>query len=419
MTSTILYIEDDQASRHLVKRALTKAGYRVILAERGLQGIDFARKERPDLILTDVDLPDMSGYEIATALRGDDAFSRLPIVALTPKNFRDQHDIAMAAGITGYLTKPLKLEQLLSSLEFYLQGGQDEIDADSLSHAQVRYTREVVKRLETRIRELEGVNESLSRLDHMKETFIQITAHELRTPLTLIFGYSRLLEEHPPLKTLMETDESARTLIQGLVDAITRMHEVVDEILITSRIITNEIDLSPSPLNLGKLVHKVLDNFYEALQERDLTVYFDMTEWPHQMQADTDMLRLVLINLIGNAIKYTPDGGKIQLVAETYEDAVKFVVQDTGVGIDSDQQHFIFENFHTVNKASYHSTSKTAFGGGGLGLGLPVTKGIIEAHGGKIWVESDGHDPVRCPGSKFFVELPLMVERSAPLMTDV
>jgi signal transduction histidine kinase len=116
---------------------------------------------------------------------------------------------------------------------------------------------------------------------------------------------------------------------------------------------------------------------------------------------------------MSNAIKFTPDGGQITLKAGTYEDKVHFSIRDTGIGIARDQQASLFERFHTNNDVQLHSTSKTAFRGGGIGLGLAICKGIIEAHGGEIAVQSAGYDPARLPGSEFFVVLPLTAERRA------
>ncbi len=412
MKPTILYIEDDPASRRLVQRALNYAGYEVIVAERGIVGIDLARKHQPDLILTDINLPDLSGHEITTALRADERFHNTPIVALTAQGYGVQHDMAIAAGINGYLTKPLDIEKLSEQVAYYLNGGQDIIEPERLVAAKAKYTSEIVARLEARIRELEASNEALHRLDRMKETFIQLTAHELRTPLTLVYGYSRLLEDHPPLRALMQHDDLVSTLLEGLVDSIERMHTVIEEILIISRIMTKQIDLSISPINLGVIVQKVLTNFETALQDRRMNIRFDPAGWPSNMRADADLLRLAISNLIGNAIKYTPDYGTITIWAEEEPDKVRFSIRDTGIGIDRDDQVSIFEEFHTVSDIRLHSTSKTAFGGGGMGLGLPICKGIIQAHGGQIRVESEGCDPERLPGSTFIVTLPLIAQRA-------
>jgi len=404
---TILCIEDDPASRQLVQRTLTAAGYDVLTARRALEGIDLARKHHPDLILTDINLPDMSGHEITTSLRSDPDFANTPIVALTALGYGRNKDIAMAAGITGYLTKPFHVDELLDRLAFYLGGGHDKVDNERMYEAQTEYTREVVTRLESRIRELERANQELRRLDKMKESFIQITAHELRTPLTLVFGYSRLLEDYPPLRELMQYDEGISTLTDGLVESITRMHEIIDEIMIVSRVMTRRIDISIQQYNLGSVVKRVIDHYAEALQERGHTLHFNPDEWPTDVRGDVDLMRVAVDNLLSNAIKYTPDGGTINIGADADRYFVKFWVADTGIGIDPDDQKSIFDQFHTLEDVKLHSTSKTAFRGGGLGLGLAVVKGVVEAHGGAIKVESSRRNVSTLPGSRFEIMLPL------------
>jgi signal transduction histidine kinase len=111
--------------------------------------------------------------------------------------------------------------------------------------------------------------------------------------------------------------------------------------------------------------------------------------------------------VITNAIKYTPDGGKISVDGRTLPGFVEITVTDTGIGIAPENHTRIFEKFGRLGNVSLHSTGKTKFKGGGPGLGLPITKGVIEAHGGAIWVESDGYDEVRCPGSTFHILLPI------------
>ncbi len=413
MPNTILYIEDDAASRSLVERTLRYGGYRVLIAECGLDGIDAARREEPDLILTDINLPDMSGREITTMLRSDPRFHTTPIVALSALTLAEHRELALAAGLTGYLTKPIDVEGLLERVEHYLQGAQDLLDPKTLSEAQTRYSQELVARLETRVRELENVNQSLNRLDAMKDTFIQLTAHELRTPLTLVYGYSRLIEENGELRSLVQVDTNLRMLMEGMSSAIARMQSIVNEILLVSRIMTNKIDLSIGPTDLGEIARKVIKGYAQALQERKITVHFDKAEWPERMRADWELLELAIRNLLSNAIKFTPDGGQITLKALVEDDKVRFSIKDTGIGISKDMQQTLFERFHTTNDLQLHSTSKTAFRGGGIGLGLAVCKGIVEAHGGQITCASDGYDPQKLPGSEFVVVLPLYTERQA------
>jgi signal transduction histidine kinase len=411
---TILYIEDDPASRSLVERTLSHAGYRVLVAERGLDGIDIARREAPDLILTDINLPDLSGREITTTLRSEVRFQRTPIVALTAQAYNEHRALTMAAGVNGYLTKPIDVEALPGKVEFYLDGGSDFIDQDTLTQAKTQYTQEIVARLETQIRDLERTNSELLRLDKMKDTFIQLTAHELRTPLTLVYGYSRLIEDAPQIKSIIRADEGLNTLMNGLQDAIKRMQDIINEILTISRIMTNQIDLSIGPIAPGAVMEKVVNSVQDVLKVRPVNVHFDRTTWPEKMRADSDMLALAFANLMSNAIKYTPDGGHIYLTATATDQQIRISVRDTGIGVAIEEQARIFERFHTAGDTQLHSTSKTSFRGGGLGLGLSVCKGIVEAHGGKIWVESPGLDAENLPGSEFIVELPVVAVYRKP-----
>jgi signal transduction histidine kinase len=117
-------------------------------------------------------------------------------------------------------------------------------------------------------------------------------------------------------------------------------------------------------------------------------------------------LQQVFWNLLSNAVKYTPDNGYVQVWGQEVEDGIEIIVEDTGIGINPADQIHIFGRFNVLEDVLYHSTSDTSFMGGGLGLGLYIVRGIVEAHGGRIWVESKGFDEERCPGSQFHVVLP-------------
>jgi len=404
---TILYIEDDPGSQSLVQRALTHAGYRVLVASRGLEGLDMAVHEMPDLILMDINLPDMTGREITTRLRADDRFRTVPIVALTAQSQAGEREKAIVAGLTGYLTKPVDVDALPDQVKRYLDGAHETASSEALATAQQAYNAELVTRLETKIRELEQNNAELRRLDKIKEDFIQLTAHELRTPMTLIYGYSRLIQENPVVKRLKVESAEVKSFVDGLVESIERMSSVINEILTISRIATGRIELAIGPVNLARTAERVVNNATNVVRQRNQSLNFDARQWPTLVQADGDLLSLALANVIGNAIKYTPDGGVISVTAKLGPANVLIAVKDTGIGIDKADQLRIFDRFFTAGNTQLHSTSKTAFRGGGLGLGLAICKGIIEAHGGKIWVESEGRDEQRFPGSTFYIDLPL------------
>ncbi len=405
--ATVLYIEDDEASRVLVERVLTYAGYRVLIASRALDGIDLARKHHPDLILTDINLPDLSGREIAVRLRSDSQLKTVPIVALIPQRQLAEQDRSFVAGISGAIAKPIDVNTFTHQIEHFLQGGHDAIDPAAFEPASPAYHPARVEQLETSVRQLETNYRDLRRADQIKNDFIQLTAHELRTPLTTVYGYSRLVQTSSAVQRIMAQDPEVRACLNGLVDSVERLYAVVNEIITVSRIASGQLDVRTGPVALRNVARSVVASYEQVIRQRSLSVTIASEGWPATLMADEALLELAFSNVLGNAIKYTPDGGSITLAAETRDSVVRVTIQDTGIGIDPADQIHIFERFYTAGDTQLHSTSKAAFRGGGLGLGLAISKGIIEAHGGHIWVESDGCDLTALPGSTFFIELPL------------
>lgn len=403
---TILYIEDDPSSQRLVQRALQFAGYRVVLASRGIEGIDLALQERPDLILMDINLPDLSGREVTTHLRAAQGFQDVPIVALTAESHAGEREKALVAGATGYLTKPIDIDRLAGQIAGFLGGMKERLAAEVAQQVSAQYSQELVKRLESKIRELEKINAELRRLDKIKDDFIQLTAHELRTPLTVIHGYTQLLHNSEALRQVLAESPEIASLVEGLMQSIERMSAVTNEILTISRFASGRIELSLGPVSLEDVVAVAVEDYAPACAERRLTVTVRPESWHLRLHADGELLYLSIANLLGNAIKYTPDGGAIMITVEERDEAVQLAIADTGIGIDAEEQARIFERFYTAGDTQLHSTSKTAFRGGGLGLGLAICKAVIEKHGGRIWVESAGRDEEKLPGSTFYITLP-------------
>lgn len=411
---TILYIEDDEGSLKLVHRVLTHAGYEVLVARRALEGLDVAKRYQPDLILTDINLPDMSGREITVRLRADPRLASVPIVALTAQGHGPEREKTFAAGVSGYITKPVDVNTLTDQIEDYMRGRRDVLDASALQSAQRAYNEELVERLEANVRDLQAANRDLRRLDRLKEDFIQLTAHELRTPLTTVHGYCRLVQTSNSIQELMDQDPDVNACLTGLVDSVERLNNVVNEIVTVSRIASGRVELRLGPTHMSEVFKRVIDGYARVIEQRHLKMRYDFSTWPGVFYADMALLELALNNLLGNAIKYTPDGGTISVdVRMKGESRVIVSVQDSGIGIDLEDQLFIFDRFYTAGDTQLHSTSKTAFRGGGLGLGLAICRGIVEAHSGRIWVESECCDEKRMPGSTFFIELPFLTHMPA------
>jgi signal transduction histidine kinase len=197
-------------------------------------------------------------------------------------------------------------------------------------------------------------------------------------------------------------------MLQAIAKACKRLHRVFDEIRNVSLIDANRLDVAHKPVVLGPMIHRVVEDLQAFGAPRDLAFEFHGLSNLAIIQGDARRLHQALWNIIGNAMKYTPDGGEIHITGRRIEETVHITVQDTGVGIPREEQERIFDRFYVLEDTSLHRSSKTDFKGGGLGLGLTVAKGIIEAHGGKVWVESEGYDEDRLPGSTFQILFPVM-----------
>ncbi len=259
------------------------------------------------------------------------------------------------------------------------------------------------------------LSDQLAGLDQDKADFLSIASHELRTPLTHIHGYSRMLLD----LTEEELKDPAyvKTIIQGIAKGSERMKDVVDMMFDVTEANIGEMNLFLGPVALEDVIEQASRPFIAALDQRRIAFSKTGIDELPAIEADGTRLVQAVENLIGNAVKYTPDGGMIKVEGRTIEadglgPAVEIVVTDTGIGIDPEHHERIFEKFFRVDDTLHHSTGKTKFKGAGPGLGLTLVKGIAEAHGGRVWVESLGHDEINYPGSKFFLVIP--VERITP-----
>lgn len=269
---------------------------------------------------------------------------------------------------------------------------------------------EMTVRLQERTIQLEEKNETLKKIDKTKTNFIQISAHELRTPLTLIMGYSQMLEQD------LKKDPEMQKLAQGILEGAERMTDVVDSMLDVSRIDSNALVLRRTSVQMEPIMRGVQKEFASALEERNIHFNAKGLEGLPSITADPDMLKKVFYHLVMNAIKYTPDGGDVKVsgryVNGSEPPQLEVTVSDTGIGVDQGMHELIFQKFHQTGEVLLHSSGKTKFKGGGPGLGLAIARGIVQAHGGRLWVESPGHDEEKLPGSKFIVSLPAQKKES-------
>jgi len=275
-------------------------------------------------------------------------------------------------------------------------------DADQRAIAELRQANEELTRALRR----------LERLDRTKTDFIRVSAHELRTPVAVLLGYAQMMQSNP---TIQEHPE-LRTLVEGMVAGTKRLHRVFNNILDLSRLMTGGLQIGRNPVSISVLLESIQVEFEQALEERNLALELVGLHGLPIYSGDAGLLYKVFYHLVSNAIKYTPDGGRITVTGRTVEApdlgrCIEVAVEDTGIGIAPQDLDLIFEKFYRSGEVALYSSGITTFKGGGPGLGLAIAQGVVLAHGGRIWAESPGYDEETCPGSKFVVQLPLYYQQ--------
>lgn len=408
----ILHVEDIIENRILVRRILENAGYRVIDAENALEGIEKAEQISPDLILMDINLPDLDGFTAVTRIRSFPHLDTVPIIALTARNVSDDLERAKAIGCDGYLSKPFKVEQLITEVADHIATGRRNRDEITRREYYLQeQSANLVEEFKRKYTELQAAYERLKHLEEAKSNFISVASHELRTPLTVIHSYAQLLQKHPTINA----DETVKELLAGLTNGVTRLREIVDDMVGVIRVELARAEYEFAPVSIRSAIKAIEEEQAPVQKKRQIKLTTDIAKDLPMVRGDFKQLCSALGRIVSNAIKYTPDKGRVTISARTLAKIegddqifVEIIVEDTGVGIALEKQKLIFDKFGTAQNVSLHSTSKTQFMGSGAGLGLTIARGIIESHNGRIWVESEGYDPDKLPGSKFFILLPAL-----------
>ncbi len=283
----------------------------------------------------------------------------------------------------------------------------DEIGAlaTSFDEMTVRLRQRTID-LQKRTLELEKANKLLEKMDRTKSSFISISAHELRTPLTLIQGYAYMLQQ------MAKDNPDMESLATGLVEGYDRMEAVVNSMLDVSKIDSDTLKISPTDSKLSFIIAKAKKPFELALKERNLGLTIEGIDNLPMIPADAELLHKAFYQVIMNAIKFTPDGGQITIDGKTIRESsnspeVEITVHDTGIGIAKESQEVVFEKFYQTGDVLMHSSGKTKFKGGGPGLGLAIARGVVKAHGGRIWLESPGYNEETTPGTTVYIRLPV------------
>jgi signal transduction histidine kinase len=404
MKARILVVEDSATQAEMLC-GLLEEQYATTLARSGEQALQCLATEEFSLVISDVMMPGISGYELCRRIKADPAVEDVPVILLT--SLHDPMDIVrgLEAGADNYVTKPYDPEHLLTRIDHVLTNRRLRRNPRtslgvSISFLGNEFTitsdkEQILDLLLSSVEDVIRANEALQRAkeeaDHAnraKSEFLSRMSHELRTPLNAILGFGQLLE-------LSVSDREDRESVQEILRAGKHLLGLVDEVLDIARIEAGRVSLSLEPVAVQPLIEETLSMLRPLASQRDIALYTATELGTLHARADRQRLKQVLLNLLSNAIKYNRDGGVVVVsCAESSPERVRIQVKDTGPGIAPDDQPHLFAPFHRLPSGAATIP--------GTGLGLAISKGLIEAMEGTIGVES-----TKGEGSTFWFELPL------------
>jgi signal transduction histidine kinase len=367
---SLLIVDDSAYQRLLMKTVLNAAGYvELITAESARDAFNRLRMDETravevgiDLILLDITMPEMDGIEACRQIKAVRHVRDIPIVMVTAHTEVSELESAFAAGAIDYITKPINKVELLARVRSALTLKQ-EMDDRKLAYI-----------------ELADKNEELEQESLAKTQILSTVTHELKTPLSSITGYiARMLGQRERVGPLNERQERYLETVQRNSH---RLKLLIDDLLDVSRIESGSLELNLVELDVRSEAEEVVRSLQDRLGEKRQDVVLNISGNLPRLKADELRFSQVLTNLLSNACKYSPDGATTTITAEEQHGLIRIDVSDTGVGLSTADQSRLFSKFF---RADNSSTSEVS----GTGLGLFITKSIIEAHGGEIQARSD------------------------------
>ncbi len=371
---SILYIEDNRDNQRLVQRILEARGYQVRIAEDGTKGLALARETLPTLILVDINIPGMNGYETTTRLRTMPHLRATPIIALTADSRSGTRERSLVAGCDGFITKPIDPRQLPDQIAEFIGGKREGVSPATENSVLREYNAALVERLEKQVRDLELANAELQDLDRLKGQFLATLSHELRTPLTSILGYIELFERRT-LGPLNDVQSQAISVVSRNARSLTR---ILNSLLYLQEMRISEI--KRSPIILHDALRGLVSEFQPFASESGLSLNAALQPVA-VYNGDPVGLGHAFRALLDNAVKFTPSGGQVHI--SLVDDATRVIVrfEDTGIGIPPETHHKIFLPFYQVDNSLARPYP-------GAGLGLAIVKHVVDAHSGQVTVRS-------------------------------
>jgi signal transduction histidine kinase len=372
---TILIVDDEEVNVKLIKSILAPENYNLISALSGSEALSMLTPNHPDLILLDVMMPEMDGFETCRRIKLNKNTKIIPVLMVTALNEIEDRLKALDCGADDFLSKPVDKIELRIRVKSLLRIKE--------------YHDELIERYE----EIEKKNVQLQELEEFKDGLLHMIVHDLKNPLFAISGNIELL-----LLDKENFSETQSVAAANCLSSCQDLKEMVQQLLEINKLENKKLQLNKETTALVPLIDETLNQLLKRAEEKQISINFVNANGISTIPIDSHLIRRVISNLVDNGIRHTPKGGRIEVTSELEQSKNDLCVsvRDTGTGLDPAHHHKIFNKFEQVKLKSRGVSIGTA------GLGLAFCKLAVEAHGGNIWVESEGEGK----GSTFRFTIP-------------
>ncbi|MFO0676450.1 MAG: hybrid sensor histidine kinase/response regulator [Polyangiaceae bacterium] len=397
----VLHIEDDPRNRLLVRKLLQAEGHEVIDAADGLEGVRLAIAERPDLVLVDLNIPGLDGYEVTLRLKNEPKLVRVPIVAITAEGDKET---SLAVGCDGFIQKPIDARRFAEQVREYMGGYREPMmSTPDMTGERLRaQSGRIVAHLEAKVEELSAANDRLRDVERLRTEFYRNISHELATPMTPIVGYLRMLID----EELGEVSKPQAKALRAMDDCVRRLRGILDNLIDVTGLETGRMKFFHREYDFLDTVRRAVAAEADRFAERRLTLHEELPRGPLPGYGDSDRLARAILQLLDNASKFTPEGGHVGVRVRALETTYELVVADTGPGVPPDRVERIFEPFYQIDGSPTRAH-------GGTGVGLAIARRVARGLGGDLRVTS----PVAIEGSFLpGASFALSVAQRAPTM---